>query len=270
MTGPSRARQASIRRTFPPVYKLFVFLGRRAKKTRVFALLALLPVALAVAVRMNLAARGAPAGEGLTIFSSFLMVFYLQFLLVVLTLFFGTSVVTEELEGKTLPYLTTRPLAKPGIVLGKYGAYATIISALILVSLFGAFLILAGGRLADGGAWLSFLRAAGVLVLGVLAYSALFTLLGAVLKRSIFVGLIFGFGWESVISYFPGSTQRFSIVHYLKSLLPGSSDGRFSLLMFRLEPTSPALAIAALLVITAAALAAACLVFRWKEYLFED
>jgi ABC-2 type transport system permease protein len=270
MTGPSRASLASLRRTFPPVCRLFLFLGRRAKKTRVFALLALLPVALAVAVRMNQVARGAPAGEGLAIFSSFLMVFYLQFLLVVLTLFFGTSVVTEELEGKTLPYLTTRPLSKPGIVLGKYAAYATIMSVLILVSLFGAFLILAGGRLGDGRAWLAFLRAAGVLVLGVLGYTAFFTLLGAVLKRSIFVGLIFGFGWESVISYFPGSTQRFSIVHYLKSLLPGSSDGRFSLLMFRLEPTRPALAILTLALVTAGALAAAGLVFRWKEYLFED
>jgi len=270
MTGPNRAPQASLRRTFPPVYRLFLFLGRRAKKTRVFALLALLPVVLSAAVRMNQLARDAPAGEGLTIFSSFLMVFYLQFLLVVLTLFFGTSVVTEEIEGKTLPYLTTRPLSKPGIVLGKYAAYTTIISVLVLVSLFGAFLILAGGRLADGSAWLAFLRAAGVLVLGVLGYTAFYTLLGAVLKRSIFVGLIFGFGWESVISYFPGSTQRFSIVHSLKSLLPASSDGRFSLLMFRLEPTRPPLAILALALITAGALVTAGLVFRWKEYLFED
>lgn len=270
MTGSSRAVPSTLRRTLPPVYRLFVFLGRRARKTRVFALLALLPMVLAAVVRMNQLARGASAEEGLAIFSNFLLVFYLQFLLIVLTLFFGTSVVTEELEGKTLPYLTTRPLSKPGIVLGKFAAYTTIISVLILASLLGAFLILAGSRLARASAWLTLLRAAGVMILGVLAYTAFYALLGAVLKRSIFVGLIFGFGWESVISYFPGSTQRFSIVHYLKSLLPASSDGRFSLLMFRLEPTPPALAILALVLITSVSLLTAGLVFRWKEYLFED
>ena len=59
----------------------------------------------------------------MSVFQDILMVYDLQFLIVILTLFYGTSVCSEEIEGKTLPYLTTRPLTKAGIILGKYAAY---------------------------------------------------------------------------------------------------------------------------------------------------
>ncbi len=90
------------------------------------------------------------------------------------------------------------------------------------------------------------------------------------------MGLVFGFGWENVIQYFPGSTQRFSVVHYLKSLLPyhrrrHRRRGRgVALLLFRLEPTAPLLAVLALVAIAAVFLALACGLFRTKEYLSED
>jgi hypothetical protein len=66
------------------------------------------------------------------------------------------------------------------------------------------------------------------------------------------------------------ATQRFSVVHYLKSLLPYYSAGKFSLLTFRLEPTSPAVAVLVLLLITSGFLGLACLFFSLKEYMFED
>ncbi|MBM3284561.1 MAG: ABC transporter permease, partial [Candidatus Aminicenantes bacterium] len=78
------------------------------------------------------------------------------------------------------------------------------------------------------------------------------------------------FGGENVIQYFPGSTQRFAIVHYLKSFLPGVAPGRFSFLTFRLEPTQPAVALLVLFLITAGFLGLACLLFSQKEYNLED
>lgn len=270
MDGAGRVRQGWIRRTAGRIFGFFFFLGRRAKKTRVFVLLGLLPILQAAIIKTSELGRRAPAGEGLAIFANFLMVFYLQFFLIILTLFYGTSVASEETEGRTLPFLLTRPLSKPGIVLGKYAAYSLLTLLIVLPSLLVSFLVLAGERLGSQAAWTIFTRSAAVLVLGVLCYTAFFTFLGVLLKRSIFVGLIFGFGWESVISYFPGSTQRFSIVHYLKSLLPSGPGGRFSFLMFRLEPTRPALALLALVLITAFFLGLAGFLFRWKEYLSED
>lgn len=83
-------------------------------------------------------------------------------------------------------------------------------------------------------------------------------------------GLIFSFGWENVIQYFPGSTQRFSIVHYLKSLLPAQTGGRFSFLLFRLEPSSVGMALFMLFLLTGVFLGLACLLFYLKEYIVED
>jgi len=108
---------------------------------------------------------------------------------------------------------------------------------------------------------------AGVLTLGILAYTAFFTLLGTLAKRALVLGLMFSFGWETLVQYFPGMTQRFTIAHYLKSLLPVQSQGGMSFLAFRLEPTAPLPSVATLLVLTVVFLGLACLVFSFKDYI---
>ncbi|OGD25853.1 MAG: hypothetical protein A2V57_06515 [Candidatus Aminicenantes bacterium RBG_19FT_COMBO_65_30] len=259
-------------RSIREIFGFFFFLGRRTGKTRVFALLGLIPVVLAVVVRIVLHGR---SGDIAAVFTEILMVFFLQFYIVILALFYGTSVTAEEVENRTLSYLITRPLPKPAIVLGKYAAYALLMFAMVAVSLTLSFFVMNAARLREPALYLTFLSYLGVLGLGILAYTAFFTFLGTVLKRAILVGLVFGFGWENVIQYFPGSTQRFSIVHYLKSLLPyrpapGGGGKGVALLLFRLEPTSTLLAVLALIGIGAAFLALACWLFRMKEYLYEE
>ncbi len=264
MTGASAFRQ---------VFGFFLFLGRKTGKTRVFALLGLIPVVLAIIVRIVHHGR---SGLMTAVFTEILMVFLLQLYIVLLALFYGTSVTAEEVEDKTLSYLITRPIPKPAIVLGKYAAYALLMFGMVGVSLALSYFIMNAARLSDPELYLTFLRYLGVLGLGILAYTAFFTFLGTILKRAIIVGLVFGFGWENVIQYFPGSTQRFSVVHYLKSLLPyhppvsGGGGRGIALLLFRLEPTKPLMAVLALAVITAALLALACWFFRMKEYLYEE
>jgi ABC-2 type transport system permease protein len=147
----------------------------------------------------------------------------------------------------------------------------TLMFIMVWTSLFLSFFIMNGHRLREPGLYLTFLRYAGALGLGILAYTAFFAFLGTFLKRAILVGLMFGFGWENIIQYFPGSTQKFSLVHYMKSLMPRRpSGGPLSMLLFRLEPTEPAVAVITLVVIAAAFLALACWLFRTKEYLFEE
>jgi ABC-2 type transport system permease protein len=255
------------------VFAFFFKLGRKSGRARTFAVLGLIPVVLAVVVRIVLRGR---EGDIAAVFNEILMVFFLQIYIVILSLFYGTSITAEEVENRTLAYLLTRPVPKTAVVLGKYGAYAALMFAMTAVGLGLSFFLLNAGRLGDGAVFATFLKSLGVLALGILAYTAFFAFLGTVLKRAIILGLIFGFGWETVIQYFPGSTQRFSIVHYLKSLLPyrpvtGGGGGRgVALLLFRLEPTPPLLAVAALSAIAAVFLALACGVFRAKEYLPED
>ncbi len=269
MEAKGRTPAVSLAASVRQVFGFFFFLGRRTGKTRVFALLGGIPVVIAVLVRVLAAGR---ADDLAAVFSELLMVFFVTFYIVILSLFYGTSIVAEELEGRTLPYLTSRPLSKAGIFLGKYAAYTALMFIMVAASLAVSYFIMNGHRLADADLYLTFLKYAGVLGLGLLAYTAFFAFLGTFLKRAILVGIMFGFGWENVIQYFPGSTQKFSLVHYLKSLLPRqpAAGGKFSVLLFRLEPTAPLTAVVSLVLITAVFVGLGCWLFRTKEYLFEE
>jgi ABC-type transport system involved in multi-copper enzyme maturation permease subunit len=258
------------------IARVFVFyarLVRRAKRTKVFAVLCLLPVLLALILRASALASPDRGFDGLAIFGNIIIAFGLQFLVLILALFYGTSVVSEEVEGKTLTYITTRPLPKRAVILGKYAAYVLVLLILVLGSILAAFFILNADRLDYGPAWSFLGKSLAALSLGVVCYTAFFTLVGTFLKKSVLFGFFFGFGWENIVQYFPGSTQKFTIMHYLKSLLPGVGDtggGVLSFLMFRLEPSPAGTAVATLLALTAVFLGLACWVFARKEYLFDE
>jgi len=208
--------------------------------------------------------------EGIYIFNNMIIAFYLQFLILILALFYGSSVMSEELEGKTLTYLTTRPISKSAIIVGKYLAYTMMIVFMVTLGVAFSFLVLNLSELRSVSLYKILFRDVAVLALGLMCYTAFFTFIGTILKKSIMFGLIFSFGWENVIQYFPGSTQKFTIVHYLKSLLPSVSRGRFSFLLFRLEPSSPAAAIFMLFLIAAVFIILACALFTYKEYILKD
>jgi ABC-type transport system involved in multi-copper enzyme maturation permease subunit len=256
--------------SFRNVFTFFFFLGKKARKTRVFYLLSFLPVIMALVIQFVKIFTENVDVEGIYIFSNMILTFYLQFLILILALFFGSSICSDELEGKTLTYLTTRPIPKTSLLLGKYAAYTLLVIIMTVVGIVLSFLVLNVNKLLDFSLYKILLRDVAVLSLGIMCYTAFFTFIGTFLKKSVMFGLIFSFGWENVIQYFPGSTQRFAIVHYLKSLLPHSSGGRFSFLLFRLEPTSPPMAVFMLFLITAVFLGVACVLFSKKEYVIQD
>jgi len=259
--------------SFRSIFGFFFFAGRKARKTKVFFVIGFLPVLMALVIKLNQIFFGGRTIDGMGVFSNIIMAFYLQFLILILALFYGSSVCLEEIEGKTLTYLTTRPISKSAIILGKYAAYVVFIVAMVAAGVVFSFLILNFEDLLDFSVWAVLAKDLGVLALGLICYTAFFAFLGTFFKRSILFGLIFAFGWENVVQYFPGATQRFTIVHYLKSLLPGgtvTTGGRFAFLLFRLEPSSPLAAIVTLLIVTAVFLGLACLLFSQKEYLFEE
>lgn len=252
------------------VFGFFFSMGKRVRKTKIFYLICFIPVVLALIIKLNQVLSARTSIEGITIFSELIITVYLQFLILILALFFGSSVCSEEVEGKTLTYLTTRPLPKSSIVIGKYAAYISLAIIMTAAGVVLSFFILNVDRLHKLALYKILFRDVVVLSLGLICYGAFFTFFGTFMKKSILFGLVFSFGWENVIQYFPGSTQRFSILHYLKSLLPIPQTGRFSFLMFRLEPSPPALAIFILFLMTGVFLGLACLLFYFREYIFED
>ena len=109
--------------------------------------------------------------------------------------------------------------------------------------------------------------------MALVAYMALFTLLGTIMKKAgVVLGLLFIFGWENSVQYFPGVTQKFTVIHWIKSMLPRvSEDSSFlQILMFRLEPSSTLESLVVLTIFVIGALTAASFVFRNKEYILSD
>lgn len=181
------------------------------------ALLASTPLIVVLA----LAAAGS---ESLDIFLFQLMMvpLFLQVVLIFITLVHATTIIREEIEDNTLPYLLTRPISKPAIALSKYGGYLVVVLLLLLPPFALSYVVTqayAGDPLsADADTLLAFSLAAG---LGALAYGAFFFLLSVILRRPLAAGLLFGFLWESIVGSLPGDVPKLSIIYYLRTILVG-------------------------------------------------
>jgi len=205
------------------------------------------------------------------VFSTLMSTAVIHFMVVFVTLFYGTALISEEVEGKTLTYLFLRPIPKPAIMVGKYLALVWTSVLLVLPTVVFSYLIL---YLRDD--LRPFWEDAGVLgkdigivFLALLAYGAFFSLLGAWLNHPILAGLIYAFGWEGIVSYLPGFTRKLTVTHYIQSIFP-HENAPASLAMLFGERTQAPEAVSTLLLMTALFLAAACLVLREKEYVLEQ
>jgi len=184
------------------------------------------PVALAVALRIvdslhtsGFRVNGAQVGGG-TIFGMMIWLLYIRFIVPVLGIFYGTALIADEVEDKTITYLFTRPIPRSAVLVGKYLAYlvCTIFVVLPAVVLIWLLIVPIGGSLGQG--FPDLLKDLGLLALGLVVYGALFALVGAVFKRPLLAGLVFVFGWETVVMALPGTLKRFTVAFYLRGLVP--------------------------------------------------
>jgi len=253
------------------VFSLSCRLLVRSKKTIFMGLLALLPVAAsalaAAAVRLRFG-EGAPTGFGAA--SQVMTLIYMQVLLLAITLFYATALIGDEIDEKTITYLFVRPVPRSTIYLGKFLSCLLVAACLILPSAAFSFAILSSVDVPEevrAHAWI-LAQDVAILALGTAAYSALFGFLGVVLKRPLLVGLLFCLGWESVVTYIPGYIHRFTVMHYLQSLLPHPSGQRGLLQIFQ-QTTSAPVAIVTLLGIASGFLALSCWAVSRKQYVLE-
>jgi ABC-type transport system involved in multi-copper enzyme maturation permease subunit len=195
------------------------------------------PVVLAIVARLVQAGGIAPLRVngvevgGPAIFGMMIWVLFLRFIVPVLGVFYGTSLIADEVDDKTITYLFTRPIRRGAVLLGKYLAYLVCTSLVVLPSVMIVyFLIVPFGQIA--ATFGALVKDLGILALGLAVYGALFALIGAVLKRPLVIGLVFAFGWEQAALLMPGYLKRFTVAYYLQALVPHAmpSDGVVSLL----------------------------------------
>jgi len=254
------------------VYRLNLRVLLRSRRTVVIGLLCAFPILFAtlgvIFILSGIAERDLSA---YTLMAFIMARGYVHFFLVVVTLFYGTALIADEIDDKTITYLFMRPVSRRIIYLGKYLAYLVAASLLLLPTAVVSFLI---AMIADPpGEAVQHLpilfKDLGVLILGILAYGALYALIGAVAKRPVFVGLGFAIVWETAVTFIPGYLSKMTIKHYLLALLPHAAGERGVLSLLE-SPTSPPIAIVVLLATTAGLLALGAWIFTRKEYVLEQ
>src|SRR5204862_959443 len=100
-------------------------------------------------LRVNGSAMAGPAIFGLMIW-----VFYLRFTVPVLGVFYGTSLIADEVEDKTISYLFTRPIPKGSVLVGKFFAYLACTLFVVLPSVVIVYLSIVPMRGSLGGSFL--------------------------------------------------------------------------------------------------------------------
>jgi ABC-type transport system involved in multi-copper enzyme maturation permease subunit len=243
-----------------------------SKKTLFVALISAFVVGLAVLARVVSAYAWVrvpftPAQA----FGTLMSTAVIHFLVVFVTLFYGTALISEEVEGKTITYLFLRPIPKPKILVGKYLALIWISAVLVLPVVLASYCVLYLGS--DLRAFLedasTLALDLGIVFLALAAYGAMFALVGAWLRHPILGGLLYGFGWEGFVSYLPGFTRKLTITHYIQSIFP-HDDPAGAIAMLVGERTPAGEAVVTLGLLTALFVAVAALVVREKEYVLEQ
>jgi ABC-type transport system involved in multi-copper enzyme maturation permease subunit len=241
-----------------------------SRRSLLMAILLGLPVAFALLYRGVLIARMPARITGFDLYAVIIAIYYVRNVLPLAALFYATSLIADEVEGKTLTYLLTRPLRRPSILAGKFAAYLTTTLTLTLPATVITFFLLATARgFAGFGALVPELfRDLGVMALSLLAYGAFFTLLGVLLRRPMIPGLLFLFIWE-MIANLPGYLPRFTLTAWLRSLLHHRpAEEGLSGLFQQVLPAGESLAV--LLGASLVFLALSFWIFNQREYVMDQ
>jgi ABC-2 type transport system permease protein len=252
-----------------------------SRRSVFLAILAGGPVVLSFAIRVisSLTLLGPPRVQGARIggealFGLMIWVLYVRFIIPVLGVFYGTSLIADEVEDKTITYLFTRPIPRAAVLFGKYAAYLVCTALIVLPSVVVVYFLIVpirGGSI--GAAFPSLVADLGVMAVGLASYGALFGFVGARLKRPLVIGLVFAFGWEPGVLLFPGYLKRLTVAYYLQALVPHSMpDDSSASLILRIVTEVPSLRVSllSLALVTMAALWLAGRAVNSREYVLDQ
>lgn len=268
----ARARQLGV--------VLRIELGRTLFSRRVLApaLLCLLPIGLLLVVGLFVNEDGEPLmstpERARTAFS-----FVYSAIVLGAVVFFGsaalfTSLFRGEILDRSLHYYLLTPMRREVLALGKYLAglitSAGLFGTTTVIAWFLLYLPFGGARLVadlvgQGGAQLGAYLC--VTLLACVGYGAVFTLMGLLFRNPVIPIAVFT-AWEVWHFVLPPALKAFSVLHYLKSILPVPMDeGPLAVVA---EPPAVWVSVMGLLLLAAGALVAAAWQLRRAELRYTE
>lgn len=130
----------------------------------------------------------------------------------IVALVFAGASLGDTREDGTLVYLWLRPMPRAGVAVGAWLAAITVSLPLTLVPMTLTAWLLDTGPELVGAAVIA-------TIVGIIAYSALFVLLGLLVKNPIVWGLGYILIWEGLVASFGSAAAKIAIRGYLSSVL---------------------------------------------------
>lgn len=242
-------------------------------------LLALFPLVIfgGHTVESTIRHRMCDFGNDTNIFASIFQVLDLR-----VVVFFGClgifmNLFRGEVLDRSLHYYFLAPVRREVLVVGKY--LAGLIAAVMIfttstilqwVAMFAHFpSATLMNYLNDGNGWSHVIAYAATTAFGCVGYGSVFLLTGALFRNPIFpaAGILI---WEGINSFLPAILQKFSVIYYLKSLVPitapaNAEDAPFVLLTVNADPVPAVVAIGGMILFTLLVIFVAALQVRRME-----
>lgn len=147
---------------------------------------------------------------------------YLATLLPITVLILATAAFGNELDDRTLPYLTLKPVSRFRIVTEKLLGTMLVGGPIVTVAMTATYLLAFRGDWRESLGLLWALIAASLA--GLLGYGAVFQFVSLFITRALLAGITYTLLWESLLArYIPG-IRYVSIRHYTASLFFGTLD----------------------------------------------
>lgn len=251
-------RAPGFARAFPPVFLRGVRQSLPPKRALLLGLALAVPALLALVIHDR-----SPEGRG-TGLVGIVVLLYLNLLVPLTGLVFGTAVIEEEAGAGNLPFLFTRPAPRSATVLGRYAACLVVGGTALGASLAATLVASAGAEPPPGFGG----RAVLAVAFAYPAYLAIFTVLSGFTRWALIGGLLYTMGLEGVLALIPGMVRKATMLYYSRSLV-GEWEGRRvnAATLFGPEgPVSPGASIAVLLGVAGVALALAVFTVSRRQY----
>ncbi len=176
-------------------------------------------VALFVAAVMGYAGSRShdPLNDGTNLMDTLILFFFMP----VMAMIFGSSLIRDEIDDKSITHVATAPLDRAFSYVGYYLPLGTAVSlSMVAISSVGMFAFF--GQHGFGSESLEiYLEFLVLVVIGSFVYSSLFLMISVLFNKPVLVGLFYAFIWEGFIGSLPGAIQDASVKHYLRSVGSG-------------------------------------------------
>lgn len=166
------------------------------------------------------------------VFSNLVGTVYLGGLVYLVGLAFGVPTIHDEVEGRTITYLFTRPVSKVAVYAGRLAAVQLLGGVVLAFSLVICFAVMVVGN--TSALSVEFVKVyvnhVWLILLATVVLIGLFSIFGILFKKPLAWGFFYWVIWEGVVSKAPGRMQTWTLDFHLRNLMMRDDDVQSSVI----------------------------------------